>query len=60
MTLLEAVKMAYRKHHLSDARIGWDELDDALCNALCNEIGSNEFCDWVESVEKEIDGGNKA
>lgn len=50
--LLEAVKMAYRKHHLDDPDIGWEELSDILHNAICNEIGDDGYCDWLEEVKK--------
>jgi hypothetical protein len=30
VTLLDAVKLAYRKHHLNDDSIGWDELSEML------------------------------
>lgn len=44
--LLTACKMAYRKHHLDDDSIGWDELADHLLNALCNAMGTDEFEEW--------------
>lgn len=49
--LLEAVKMAYRKHHLGDDSIGWEELSNILCNAICNTIGNESYCQWVDSLE---------
>ncbi len=60
MTLLEVVKLAYRKHQLKDARIGWEELGDRLCDAICNEIGSDAFCEWLDGVAAEIEKGNKS
>ena len=45
--LLEACKMAYRKHVMDDKSIGWDELSDALFEALCNEIGNDDFVIWL-------------
>jgi len=50
--LIKAVKMAYRKHHLSDMSLGWEELSDALCDALCNVLGDDGFQKWVESEAK--------
>lgn len=50
--LLGAVKMAYRKHHLDDPAIGWDELGDALMAALMETMGDAEFQKWVEGLKK--------
>lgn len=46
--LLEAVKLAYRKHHLGDDTIGWNELSDTLLNALCNAMGDEAYLEWVK------------
>lgn len=52
--LTSAVKLAYRKHHMNDNSVGWDELStalhDALC-ALCYALGDGGFCKWVDTVE---------
>ena len=48
-SLLDAVKLAYRKHHLGDESIGWDELSGCLLDALCNEMGDNGFQEWLAS-----------
>jgi len=50
VTLLDAVKMAYRKHHLDDPSVGWDELSDVLMIALCNEMGDKGFQSWLNQV----------
>lgn len=50
LQLTEALKLAYRKHHVGDDSIGWDELSDHLCNALCESIGDKEFQAWLERV----------
>lgn len=42
-SLLYAVQAAYRKHHLGDESIGWDELSNILLDAPCNEMGDREF-----------------
>jgi hypothetical protein len=44
--LLHAVLCAYAKHHLNCEDIGWDELSDILHDAICNEIGHDEYCAW--------------
>jgi Lar family restriction alleviation protein len=41
--LLNACVMAYRKHHLTDDTIGWEELGDILRDALCDVIGDAKF-----------------
>lgn len=50
--LLEAVKLAYRKHHMNDDSIGFDELKDRLRYALCLELGEQVYLEWVESVNE--------
>ena len=52
--LLEAVKNAYRKHHLGDESIGWDELDDLLKDTLCEVLSDKGFQEFLdhESLEK--------
>lgn len=49
--LLDVVKMAYRKHHLDDMTIGWDELSNALHTELCNSMGDKGFCDWLHELK---------
>ena len=51
MDLLEACKMAYKKHVLNDDSIGWDELGDCLLSAICNEIGDDGYQAWL-NIEK--------
>lgn len=48
--LLEAAKLAYRKHHLGDDSIGWDELSEALQNALCEAMGDRAFVAWTNDI----------
>ena len=51
-SLLEACKAAYRKHHLDDDSIGWDELDNILLDALCNAMGDNGYQEWLEGLSR--------
>lgn len=46
--LLAVAKLAYRKHHLDDQNVGWDELSDRLCDALCNVMGDARFQAWLQ------------
>lgn len=48
--LLEAVKLAYRKHHLDDPDIGWDELSDKLGDALNNAMGADGYLAWMAAM----------
>lgn len=48
--LLETLKMAYRKHHLEDDSIGWDELSDHMCDALCEAMGDTGFQEFINSI----------
>lgn len=50
LCLLDAVKCAYRKHHLGDDSIGWGELSSTLLNALCNYLGDEGFQEWLRKV----------
>ena len=54
MDLLTACKLAYRKHHLDDESIGWEELGNALLDALCNEMGTDEYILWVKQTKAEM------
>ena len=49
--LRDAAQFAYRKHHLDDPNIGWDELSDILYTALCESMGDNEFVKWIEAAK---------
>lgn len=51
MDLLSACKMAYRKVHLNNADIGWDELSDCLLDALCNAMGDDGYQKWIASLK---------
>jgi imidazoleglycerol phosphate synthase glutamine amidotransferase subunit HisH len=55
--LLRVLKMAYAKHHLETPHIGWDELSDAMMCEICNTIGDDEFVQWSESINDEIESG---
>jgi hypothetical protein len=46
----EALKLAYRFHHLQDPEVGSNELSDALCAALCQVVGDKGFQEWSEEV----------
>ena len=47
--LLNAVKLAYRKHHLDDPSIGWEELSDKLHTILCEVMSDKVFCEWLDA-----------
>ncbi len=51
--LLHAALCAYAKHTLLGDSIGWDELGDILHNAICNEIGDDAFCAWLDRISAE-------
>lgn len=50
--LLGAVKMAYRKHHLDDQSIGWDELDARLMETLCEVMGDQGYQEWLAKIRE--------
>jgi len=45
--LLVSLQMAYRKHHLNDDSIGWEELSTSLLNTLCNVMGDEGYQEWL-------------
>jgi len=50
--LLDAAQMAYRKHHLDDDSIGWDELSEILLSAICDAMTDKGYQDWMKSLGK--------
>lgn len=54
--LLHAVLCAYAKHHLDCPDIGWNKLGDILHDAICNEIGDENYIAWAERIK----GGDDA
>ena len=51
--LLHAVMCAYAKHHLDCDDIGWKELSEILHSVICNEIGDDAYCRWMDTMRKE-------
>ena len=52
--LLKVVQAAYRKHHLDDYSIGWDELSEMMLNVLCNIMGDKEFNEWLSKQKEAV------
>lgn len=52
--LLHAVLVAYLKHHEGNDDIGWHELGDVLHTAICEAVGDDTYCAWIEK-RKESD-----
>jgi hypothetical protein len=50
---VEAVKATYRKHHLNDESIGWEELSTILLNTLCNVLGDVGYQEWMVTTKKQ-------
>lgn len=48
------IQMAYEKHCLNDDNIGWEELGDMLRDTLCELVGDEEFCQWLEQRKNTI------
>lgn len=46
---IQAMQMAYRKHHLEDESIGWNELSNTLLDTLSNTMGVEELVKWQEA-----------
>jgi hypothetical protein len=49
--LLHAVLCAYAKHALDVADIGWEQLEEILRCAICEEIGDYGYVAWVNTVD---------
>lgn len=52
--LLEACKLAYRKHVLQDDAIGWEELGDDLNDGLVSTMGEDYYNKWMDGLEKSV------
>lgn len=50
--MIEVIKMAYRKHHLGDDSIGWDELSEKLGDVLSNAMGVESYVEWQEEITR--------
>lgn len=46
--LLGVVKAAYLKHHCGLDNVGWEQLSNMMCDALCNAMGDTQFQRWLE------------
>lgn len=51
--LLHVVLCAYAKHRLDCEDIGWNQLGDMLQSVICNEIGDDAFCRWLDTMRKD-------
>jgi len=47
--LLACLKLAYRKHHMDDQKIGWEELSNKMRDTLCDVMGDKEFIKFLDS-----------
>lgn len=50
---VEALQACFRKHHMDDPSIGWDELSDVMTNALCEVMGDDGFQAWLATLDDE-------
>jgi hypothetical protein len=48
--LLSCLKLAYRKHHMDDQTIGWEELSGKMRDTLCNVMGDDEFIKFMADI----------
>jgi hypothetical protein len=52
--LLHAVLCACAKYTFDCPDIGWEELDNILITAICNEIGDQNFSAWCRLMSKHL------
>ena len=55
VTVLDALKFAYRKHVLDDPSIDCIQVNDMLLSVLCNEMGNKEFGEWLDKITRNIE-----
>ncbi|MDP3794227.1 MAG: hypothetical protein Q8R07_05795 [Candidatus Uhrbacteria bacterium] len=48
--VLHACMAAYAKHHIGKDDIGWGELGDILCDAICEALGDDGYQAWLLSI----------
>ena len=47
-TLLGLLQRVYRKHHMGDESIGWEELSNEILDVLGTVMGDEECVNWQE------------
>lgn len=52
--MLEALKLAYRKHSMGDESVGWEELSERLLDTLCNVVGPQEYIKWANEIREKM------
>lgn len=55
MNAVTALKLAYLKYHMGDPSLTDAEVNEAICDALCNEYDADWFCRFTENNRKRID-----
>lgn len=53
--MLCTLKRCYQKHSMDDCSIWWDELCEELSDTLCNEMGVDNFNEWVLHTKTKAD-----
>ncbi len=52
--LLHACLLTYVKHHMGIDILGWSKLAETLHNAICQNIGDEEYCRWSDRIRDEV------
>lgn len=54
--MLKTLQQVYRKHHMNDPSIEWEELDEMVFDTLCDVMGDEVFQEWVKKVKEDQNG----
>ena len=50
--IMKTLKRCYRKHHLMDESIGWNELSHELCDTLCEAMGDAGYQNLLAEIKE--------
>ena len=53
--MLEVVQKMYRKHHMGDESIAWEELGDEMQVVLAEVMGDESYEIWIDKMKFEIE-----
>lgn len=51
--MLRTLLLAYAKHGPADDIIGWKALTDDMHSTICEVIGDDAYCKWMEKITEQ-------